>query len=161
MMSARLPDRLLADFPRLDADSCRITSSATSRYNRIAWAARDKGNWWWPSAFSYWPRRVPRRIRLDAFIAVFVTLGYERRESGSLEEQIEKIVLFGTRGMDGTVEPTHAARQLASGWWTSKLGADEDIEHRRPEDLNGPAYGEVVQFMRRPRQVAEPAPPPA
>ena len=46
---------------------------------------------------------------------------------------------------------THAARQLPNGKWTSKLGKAEDVEHESPEDVAGGVYGEVVQFMRRPR----------
>lgn len=46
----------------------------------------------------------------------------------------------------------HAARQLSSGAWTSKLGKDVDIEHDTPDDVAGGLYGEVVQLMRRPSQ---------
>ncbi len=45
--------------------------------------------------------------------------------------------------------PTHAARQLASGRWTSKLGKAEDIEHDL-HDLEGDLYGIVVLLMKRP-----------
>ena len=44
---------------------------------------------------------------------------------------------------------THAARQLADGWWTSKLGPAEDILHRTPSALVGVVYGEVREFMKR------------
>ena len=47
-------------------------------------------------------------------------------------------------------EWTHAARQLADGWWTSKLGPAEDIRHRTPQALAGDQYGQVVAFMKRP-----------
>jgi hypothetical protein len=45
--------------------------------------------------------------------------------------------------------PLHAARQLPSGRWTSKLGELEDIEHGL-RDLEGDAYGTVVLIMKRP-----------
>ena len=45
---------------------------------------------------------------------------------------------------------THAARQLPNGKWTSKFCRLEDIEHDRPEDVAGGAYGEVVGYLRRP-----------
>jgi hypothetical protein len=45
--------------------------------------------------------------------------------------------------------PKHAARQLPSGRWTSKLGPMEDIEHAL-HDLTGMAYGSVVLVMKRP-----------
>ena len=48
---------------------------------------------------------------------------------------------------------THAARQLESGRWTSKLGIYEDIEHAAPQDLCGDLYGQIHNVMRRQREV--------
>lgn len=45
--------------------------------------------------------------------------------------------------------PTHAARQLENGKWTSKLGQLEDIEHEL-DGLVGDKYGIVVTILRRP-----------
>ncbi|HEY6350039.1 MAG TPA: hypothetical protein VI636_11580, partial [Candidatus Angelobacter sp.] len=64
---------------------------------------------------------------------------------------LEKIAVFGHKAQDGTVTPTHAALQLESGEWTSKLGPFEDITHKKLEDVNGPTYGKPVCFMSRPR----------
>ncbi len=44
--------------------------------------------------------------------------------------------------------PEHAARQLANGRWTSKLGRAEDIEHQL-HDLEGEVYGTVALLMKR------------
>lgn len=44
---------------------------------------------------------------------------------------------------------THAARQLPTGKWTSKLGRSEDIEHTTPEAVSGTTYGAMVCFMGR------------
>jgi hypothetical protein len=76
----------------------------------------------------------------------FIALGYEDCVDDSLEEDFEKVALYGSSSFY-----THAARQLPSGKWTSKLGKTEDIEHDSPNDVAGGVYGEVVQFMRRPR----------
>lgn len=53
-------------------------------------------------------------------------------------------------------EPTHMARQLANGMWTSKLGGNEDITHFTLDALEsyGPIrirdeYGCGVIYMRR------------
>ena len=35
------------------------------------------------------------------------------------------------------------------GWWTSKLGPDEDILHQTPQALVGDLYGQVHAIMRR------------
>jgi hypothetical protein len=61
-----------------------------------------------------------------------------------METGWEKVALFAHE--DGT--PTHAARQLASGRWTSKLGELEDIEHEL-EAVEGAAYGSVVVYLKR------------
>jgi len=45
--------------------------------------------------------------------------------------------------------PTHAARQLPSGRWSSKLGPMEDIEHEL-QDVTGSVYGSVVLVLKRP-----------
>jgi hypothetical protein len=71
-------------------------------------------------------------------------VGYAPCADGSLEPGYEKAALYATD--EG---PTHAARQLSNGRWTSKLGPDDDIEHTL-EGLVSPVYGTVVQFHRRP-----------
>jgi hypothetical protein len=45
--------------------------------------------------------------------------------------------------------PTHAARQLTSGAWTSKLGNAADIEHEL-RALEGEIYGVVALILKRP-----------
>ena len=65
----------------------------------------------------------------------------------SLEAGYEKIAIYVKDGI-----PTHAARQLGDGRWTSKLGKYEDIEHDSLDALNGDGYGEygrVALFMSR------------
>jgi hypothetical protein len=59
---------------------------------------------------------------------------------------MEKIAIFA----DATGSPTHAARQLTSGRWTSKLGEAEDIEHEL-RAIEGDIYGTVVAILKRPR----------
>ena len=59
-----------------------------------------------------------------------------------MRQELKKIAIFGMKESDGSVSPTHAARQLESGEWTSKLGKDfEDIPHTTLDALNGPVYG--------------------
>ncbi|MEG4575444.1 hypothetical protein QUA56_22590 [Microcoleus sp. N3A4] len=55
-----------------------------------------------------------------------------------------KWVLYGNP--DG--EPTHAARQLPNGKWTSTLGRWEDIEHEL-DGLTSEMYGSVKQVLKR------------
>lgn len=64
---------------------------------------------------------------------------------------LEKVALFG-KEQGGTVIPTHAALQLETGEWTSRLGHCEDVRHAKVEDVCGPLYGSVVCFLSRPRR---------
>jgi len=93
----------------------------------------------------YWPPGVQREQTLEAFFAAFQTKGYERCDDSSLEIGFEKLAIYATP--DGT--PTHAARQLPNGKWTSKLGDLEDIEHDALESISGPEYGSAVAYMVR------------
>jgi hypothetical protein len=93
---------------------------------------------------------IPREETLAAFIAAYALQGYVQCADGALELGVEKIAIYGL--MSGSdIEPTHAARQLPDGRWTSKLGNCEDIEHDTLEALNGPRYGAPVCFLRRHR----------
>jgi hypothetical protein len=47
-------------------------------------------------------------------------------------------------------QPTHAAKQMESGKWSSKLGDWEDVEHATLEALEGDFYGKVAQILKRP-----------
>jgi hypothetical protein len=89
---------------------------------------------------------MPREVTLDAFAAVFVMLGYSVGGNDTHEPGMEKVALFA----DASGTPTHAARQLASGRWTSKLGEAEDIEHEL-RALEGEIYGTIALILKRPR----------
>lgn len=135
-------------FPRLADEAFEITSPEDSRYNCVAWAAGDVKRWWWPAEppFAYWPVGVPREESVESFIAAFASLGYAVTMSGQHETGFEKVAIFAAS--DGV--PTHVARQLANGSWTSKLGRLEDISHLDVSGVGGSDYGEAVTFLRRP-----------
>ena len=138
-------------FPQLSGETYRITSSATDIYNCIAWAAGDSNRSWWPAPDYFWPDSAPLEETLSGFRAVFEGMGYLECESDTFEEGFEKVAIFA--GDDQV--PTHAARQLQTGKWTSKLGDWEDIEHDTLSALeNAPLmdslYGAVAFIMRRP-----------
>jgi hypothetical protein len=98
----------------------------------------------------YWPSTVARSVTTAAFLQAYATLGFKLCFDGTLRQGIEKIALFG-KGPVGAEVPTHAALQLASGEWTSKLGPFEDITHATVDAVRGPVYGQVVCFLERPR----------
>ena len=138
------------EFPRLRPDNYRITSPATTDYNCIAWAAGDTSHWWQPGVF--WPVSAEAEdCVLSPLVRALESLGYQEAEDHSLELGFEKVALFSK----GPFLYTHAARQLSSGKWTSKLGGEEDIEHDLPEVVAGGLYGEVAMYMKRPRAVEQ------
>jgi hypothetical protein len=143
-------------FPALRGQPYQITSAASRQYNCIAWAAGDDHIWWWPDedGMDVWPAGVERVATVEAFRAAFATLGYQPCDDDALEDGIEKVALYATEaGL-----PRHAARQVANGRWTSKLGFLEDIEHGL-SDLAGTEYGTVVLVPKRPARAAEEATP--
>ena len=135
-------------FPGLQITPFRVTSPADGKYNCIAWAANDVSDWWWPEGEApdaVWPGSAAREVTLSAFTAAFFTIGYIVAGDESLEPGFEKVALFA----DAAGTPNHAARQLPSGAWTSKLGNAEDIEHEL-RALEGEIYGAVAMILRRP-----------
>ena len=141
-------------FPGLRGSEYEVKSPQNDVYNCIAWAAGPANTnlWWWPFGDpekTYWPESVPRQETREAFRQLFESLGYAACDHAEVELGYEKVALFA----DDAGFPLHAARQLASGRWTSKLGALEDIEHAL-QDLVGTEYGSVVFVMKRPASAA-------
>ncbi len=135
------------EFPHLNVTGYRITSKASRIYNCFAWAAGEDDRWWnplEPESPYYWPDGVPAELTIAAFIQAYQTLGYGLCADPELEEGFEKIAIYATP--DG--EPTHAARQLPNGKWTSKLGRWEDIEHQL-DGLTSEIYGSIRQILKR------------
>ena len=134
-------------FPNIGDYAAKVTSAPTPTYNCIAWAFGDDRRFWWPGARTYWPLRPHSSNALEAFHALFDAWGWQRTESRAYEGGQTKIALYWNNG-----SPTHAARLLASGKWTSKLGNEHDIMHEI-EDLYGPLYGMLYGIFARPDQL--------
>ena len=139
-------NRLESLFPNLAADGYRITSPSTAIYNCFAWAAEENWCWWWPDLDFYWPKNAPYEESIEAFVQAYRTLGYEICSDAEPEADFEKVALYA----DANHLPTHAAKQLPSGLWSSKIGRGEDIEHATPDSLAGSLYGSVAQILKRP-----------
>ena len=153
-------------WPNLSGTDYRVTSPKSQEYNCFAYAVgevarpgkfsdsdvadaeRQKTDRWWqatPGDRFYWPDGVPQEETLEAYIQAYQTVGYEVCDRDDLEPGWEKVALY----IDSENRPTHAARQLANGKWTSKLGWLEDIEHEL-DALRGDRYGVVGQILKRP-----------
>jgi hypothetical protein len=136
-------------FPALQGGKYKVTSPSSRDDNCTAWAAGDNSRWWWPdpdpqSEAVYWPEGVDRLETLAAFVAAFATLGYAPCPGETVEPGFDEVALFA----NASGVPTHAARQLTTGLWTSKLGMLEDIEHAL-YDISGALYGTPVVFLTR------------
>lgn len=135
---------ILRVFP--NARRLEITSAPTRDYNCVAWAMGEEGRNWWPVGHGagYWPPGTMRRLTREAFRWAFASQGYEPCEGGALVAGVEKVCLYEKGGI-----PTHAALQLSTGRWSSKLGPDEDVEHDLG-DLEGRRYGRPAAWFARP-----------
>ena len=123
-------------------------------YNCISWAMGRNDKPFWPSkqlTFYSWPIKLPRQDvgqeTLANFVKAFRRLRYKPLigKNYSLEKGFEKVAIYVNN--QGT--PTHAARQLPSGVWTSKMGDEQDVEHINPSVLEGNGYGTVAIVMKR------------
>ena len=135
-------------FPNLTPANHRIIGPASAQFNCIAWACGDTEQWWQPGPNAFWPVTCDPDAcwTLANLIAALATVGYVACGDAAPESGFEKIAVYA----HSEAEYTHAARQLPSGKWTSKLGKWELIEHDTPEDVSGGVYGTIFQFMKRP-----------
>ena len=129
-----------------------VTSPKDASYNCIAFAAGDTRRKWdagmLPEPGYYWP---PRAIHNDnddiaALKRAFAEIGYEECMSGDLESGFMKVALYAITIDDWL----HATIQEPSGEWSSKLGNGYDIRHKTPYCVEGPIYGTVACYMRKP-----------
>jgi hypothetical protein len=150
------------DFPRLNSKNSKITSAPTRRYNCIAWAAGEDRYRFDPHPQYRWPKGVIRELSINAVLSLYEGMGYSLCIGGHLESGTEKVAVYGITNHEGRKLPTHAARQLETGEWTSKLGDHEDISHNTPESVGGGLYGEPLYFLSRPRpEPGQPSQPPS
>jgi len=135
------------NFPHIKQEGYDVTSPIDPGYNCIAWAAGENNLWYWPDPLSiyYWPNNIARECTLNAFIELYQSLGYEICSEQNVEADFEKIAIY----VDSNNIPLHAARQLESGTWTSKLGPYKDIEHNTIRGLENSAYGKLGVVLRR------------
>lgn len=151
-------ERLPKTFENLKERDFEITSPFDAKYNCIAHAAEDNEKWWWAVDVKmtgndvFWFNNIPNQATLENFILAFRKLGYEPCDNSELEKGFEKVAVYVSTKDEihsprGT--PTHMARQLVSGRWTSKLGEDVDISHNTLQSIEGKIYGEVRQILKR------------
>ena len=142
---------ILGAFPNLENDKhFKITSKRDQSYNCIAWAAIKDDIIWWPHDKPIdgtdWPYGLERINTLEVFTNLFGNMGYEICESSDYEVGFQKIAIYHN---PDTKKCTHASRLRSDGFWTSKLGPEQDIIHGDPSSVEGEYYGIVARLMKR------------
>ena len=107
------------DLPHLVAEGYEVTSNSTDEYNCIAYAAGETDRWWSHVEGDdyYWPEYASRTPSIVSLIEVFTGLGYQPCEGTGDDRGFRKVALY----VDQQGDRTHAAVQLPSGEWSSKL----------------------------------------
>ena len=140
--------RLKKLFPSLASTRFRIVSLYNGRYNCYSWAIGNTSQRLSPQKRpgNLWHRLVNPFTDLDSFVRVFELLGgFELCKNAKFVVGYEKIAFY--LGPDN--RPRHAARQLDSKTWSSKIGGGCLIHHKGLSCLNGSEYGKAEVFMKR------------
>ena len=137
-----------ADFPALTDENHTETSPVDFNYNCLAFALGDKPNWWEPPGLfgHYWPPGFPEDNTVETVISILKLHGFKTEIAPAVKPDEDSIAIYAEAG-----EWTHFAR-FTNGVWLSKLGEGKDIQHLRPQDLEGTTYGRVVRVLMRSRR---------
>lgn len=162
ILKQRAEERVKRVFENLKNDDFELTSPFDAKYNCIAHAADDNSKWWWSVDKEmvgndvFWFNNIPAQASIENFILAFGKLGYQSCDNAEFENGFEKVAIYvstkdNIHSPKGS--PTHMARQLLDGKWTSKLGEDVDITHANLQCLEGKIYSIVKQILIRPRKI--------
>lgn len=100
-----------------------------------------------PNPGYYWPATALRDENddIDSLKRAFEAIGFEECDNAALESGYQKVAFYALK----TDDWLHAAVQESNGEWSSKLGSSYDIRHKTPQCVTGPAFGDVVGYMKR------------
>jgi hypothetical protein len=140
----------LSALPNSLVEPLHITSLETGQYNCISWALGITDFPIWPiDEKPYnWPSNLPLIESMENFITFFKMHGFEYCENEKPKKDFELIAIFEKDGL-----PTHTCRLLKNGYWTSKIGILEDVQHNLFA-ISGGIYGEPSVFMKKKITVA-------
>lgn len=128
----------------------RVTSPEDERYNCVAWACGDTNRWWWPwpegDPPGFWPGDGSADDGVEDAVLMFEGQGYVCCAPEAADAHDDVIVLYASAN-----RLRHVARRTLDGWWASKLGALNDIEHETLDAVASPYCGSPLRWMRRPR----------
>ena len=134
-------------FPHLTPANHRLTSPVDLSYNCVAWAMERCDTWLQPHLPYLWPGDylpTTDEPSVQDIAGVFIASGFEVCGSPLQEDGYDRVALYAIRDCF-----THVCRQIDDGWWASKIGGLQDIEHVTLGVLEGEAYGSVSLILRR------------
>lgn len=145
------------EFPNsLEGENYKITSPHDTLYNCFAWALGIDNRYIWPDPYgnAAWPNDpdLPRSDTLEVIVKFFQKINFEVTSDRQRHANFHRIAIY----CNGN-SPTHLARQLPDGKWTSKLGESIDISHTL-EALEDGSYGKVKVIMARHSSKTRPIP---
>ena len=127
------------------------TSKATINYNCLSWAVEITDTFLDPQArcVGYsWPDGAEREWTIAGCRQVLARYGYiEECGDGGFEDECVKVAMY----VDEHGTPTHFARQIHGGKWTSKLGDLIDVVHDNLSCIEGhdcEHYGTAKYFFK-------------
>ncbi len=138
-------------FPNIPTKDIKIDGDEDSSYNCIGWAFGDNSRWWWPGGGVYWPNSDSPTIHAFDSLLKDTAHGIETSDQKH-EDGFVKLALF-SRDPEPRSEsyPTHLARQLEDGEWSSKTGFSYLIRHGHDvRAMNGGDYGNLVKIYKVP-----------
>lgn len=146
-----MKEMVVDHFPNMDINNVAIDDEDTPEYNCIGYAIGDTNKPWWPrggeGGFYYWPEteKDAEKYSVSTFDHLLMTTGHGSiTDSEKPEEGYVKLALF-TEGD----KPTHLARQLADGEWSSKVGAGPLIRHGFDiHEMDNGVYGNVAKIYK-------------
>jgi len=128
------------------------TSKATIDYNCLSWAVELTDTFIDPEnrCVGYsWPDGAEREWTTAACRKVLAYYGYvEECDDGSFEDEYVKVAMY----VDESGAPTHFARQIVDGNWTSKLGDFIDVVHHNLSCIEGndhQHYGTAKYYFKK------------
>lgn len=139
-------DELHEQWPILTFFDFAITSEPTIEYNCVAFVVGNENEW----VQFYDPDDNDNDLSSNKYVEYFKGFGFVECISPEFEDGMEKIALYENR----RGEFTHVAIQSSNGFWKSKMGKIEDIEHIDLDVLQGNGtirYGNHVVYMARPK----------
>jgi hypothetical protein len=104
-----------------------------------------------------WPEDIDMSDSVATFVEFFSRYQYEEIRIDDVGHilGVEKIAIYANSNGD----VMHVARQSPNtGTWHSKMGPEEDIEHRHPNDVVGGQCGDVAAVMARGHPLPDPQP---